>query len=276
MTGKLEGKVAIVSGSGRGIGQAVALKLAAEGATVVVNDIDAGPADETVTKISMAGGRAIACIGNITAPDFAESFVGCAIDQFGGLDIIVNNAGYTWDSVVQKMSDEQWHAMLDIHLTAPFRILRVASGFIRNAVKAEKEAGAPVFRKVVNISSMAGLGGNAGQANYSAAKAGIIGLTRALAKEWGRYLVNVNCVAFGLINTRLTSGPADGTSSVNIEGRHIRTGINSDLLRTMEASIPLGRGGTPEEAAGAVALFCYPESNYVSGELLLCSGGYRL
>lgn len=274
--GKLADKVALVSGSGRGIGQAVALKLAEEGASVVVNDLDAGPAEETVARIKAAGGKAVACLGSVTATDFADRFVRTAIDTFGGLDIIVNNAGYTWDNVIQKMTDEQWYAMIDVHLTAPFRIMRAASEFIRNAAKAEAEAGTPKYRKVVNISSIAGVGGNAGQVNYSAAKAGIIGLTRTLAKEWGRYKVNVNCVAYGLINTRLTSGPADGSSAVDIEGKKIKTGLNPDLIKAMESMIPLGRGGTPEEAAGAVAMFCYPESNYVSGELLVCGGGFRI
>jgi len=274
--GKLAGKVALISGSGRGIGQAVALKLAAEGASVVINDLDAAPAEETVAQIKAARGQAVACVGSVTAPDFAERFVKTGVECFGGLDIIVNNAGYTWDNVVQKMTDEQWHAMLDVHLTAPFRILRAASAFIRNAAKAEAEAGTAIYRKVVNISSIAGVGGNAGQANYAAAKAGIIGLTRTLAKEWGRYKVNVNCVAYGLINTRLTSGPADGSSEVDIEGRKIKTGVNPQLLKAMESMIPLGRGGTPEEAAGAVAMLCYPESNYVSGELLVCGGGLHI
>ncbi|WP_420464894.1 SDR family NAD(P)-dependent oxidoreductase [Panacagrimonas sp.] len=274
--GKLDGKVAIVTGSGRGIGQAVALKLVEEGASVVINDLDAGPAEETVARITAAGGKAVACIGSVTAPDFAERFVGTAVEQLGGLHIIVNNAGYTWDNVLQKMSDEQWYGMVDVHMTAPFRILRAASEYIRIASKKEAESGLSVHRKVVNISSIAGVGGNAGQINYAAAKAGIIGLTRALAKEWGRYKVNVNCVAFGLINTRLTNAPADGSSSVEIEGRKIKTGVNPDLLKAMEAQIPLGRGGTPEEAAGAVAMLCYPESNYVSGELLVCGGGFRI
>ncbi|MGB2904652.1 MAG: SDR family NAD(P)-dependent oxidoreductase, partial [Candidatus Dechloromonas phosphoritropha] len=264
--GKLEGKVAIVSGSGRGIGRAVALKLATEGASVVINDLDVAPAEQTVAEIVAAGGQAIACIGSVTAPDFAERFVQNAITHFGGLDIIVNNAGYTWDNVVQKMTDEQWYAMIDVHLTAPFRILRAAAEFLRNAARKESEAGDEKCRKVVNVSSIAGVGGNAGQVNYAAAKAGVIGMTRTLAKEWGRYRVNVNCVAFGLINTRLTRAPADGSSTLDIAGRQIKAGVNPDLLKQMEALVPLGRGGTPEEAAGAIALLCYPESNYISGE----------
>ena len=272
MNRKLEGKVALVTGSGRGIGRAIALKLASEGAQVVVNDLDEAPALETVQAITAAGGKAVACVGSVTAPDFAERFVGTATDAFQGIDIIVNNAGYTWDNVIQKMSDEQWYAILDCHLTAPFRILRAAQPVIRALSKAEAEAGERRVRKVVNISSVAGLFGNAGQSNYSAAKAGIVGMTQTLAKEWGRMNVTVNCVAYGLISTRLTSAAA-GEASAQIEGRDIKLGVNPDLLQAMERTIPLGRAGTPEEAANAVYLLCIPESDYVSGQTLLCSGG---
>ena len=273
MTRKLEGKTAIVTGSGRGIGREIALKLAREGARVVINDLDAAPAEETVADISAAGGQAVACIGSVTDAGFADRFVQTAINTFGGLDIIVNNAGYTWDNVVQKMTDEQWEAMLAVHLTAPFRILRAASGFIKEAARAEAEAGTPVHRKVVNISSTSGVYGNAGQANYAAAKAGINGLTKAMAKEWGRYKVNVNSLAFGLIKTRLTEADASAGASINIAGQQIKVGVNPQILKNAEALIPLGRGGTPEEAAGAVYLFCIPESNYVSGQVLVCGGG---
>ena len=272
MTLKLDGKVALITGSGRGIGRAIALKLASEGARIVVNDLDAEPAEETVQAIRAAGGQAVACVGSVAAPDFAERFIGTAVSEFKGLDIIVNNAGYTWDSVVQKMTDEQWYAMIDVHLTAPFRILRAAQPVIRALSKAETEAGRRVVRKVVNISSVAGLFGNAGQANYAAGKAGIVGLTQTLAKEWGRMNVTVNCVAFGFIQTRLTASTAEAATA-NIEGREIKVGINPGLLAMMEQSIPLGRGGTPEEAAGAVYLLCAPESDYVSGQTLMCSGG---
>lgn len=273
MQPKLQGKVALVSGSGRGIGREIALKLASEGASVVINDLDPAPAAQTVNDIVAAGGKAVACVGNVTEAGFADRFVATAIDQFGGLDIIVNNAGYTWDNVVQKMTDEQWEAMLAVHLTAPFRIMRAASGFIREAAKREADAGLSVHRKVVNISSTSGVYGNAGQANYAAAKAGINGLTKAMAKEWGRYKVNVNSVAFGLIMTRLTQPLTAGDASVDIAGRTIAVGVQPDRLKAAEATIPLGRGGTPEEAAGAVYMFCIPESNYVSGQVLVCGGG---
>jgi 3-oxoacyl-[acyl-carrier protein] reductase len=229
-----------------------------------------------VADIKKAGGIAVACAGSVTADGFAEKFVKTAIDGFGGLDIIINNAGYSWDNVVQKMTDEQWNAIIDVHLTAPFKILRAASEFIRAASKKEAEAGQEVFRKVVNISSIAGTGGNAGQANYSAGKAGVIGLTKALSKEWGRYKVNVNAVAFGMIKTRLTEASAGGNASIDIEGQKIKVGVNPDLLEMMERGIPLGRSGTPEEAAGSVYLLCIPESNYVSGQTLICGGGISI
>ncbi len=271
------GKTAIVTGSGRGIGREIALKLAADGAAVVVNDLDEAPAFGTVAAIEAAGGRAVACAGSVTADDFAERFVGTAVDAFGSLDIIVNNAGYTWDTVIQKMTDEQWDAILDVHLKAPFRILRAAQPVISGQVKAERAEGRPVpCRKVVNISSIAGLGGNAGQVNYAAAKAGVTGLTKTLAKEWGRYNVTVNTVAFGLITTRLTEVPADGDGSIDIAGRELKVGVNPQLLEAMAANIPLGRAGTPQEAAGAVYLLCRPESDYVSAQTLVCGGGYMI
>ncbi|GAB7007997.1 3-oxoacyl-[acyl-carrier-protein] reductase [Nocardioides sp. AN3] len=273
--GNLQNKVAIVSGSGRGIGREIALKLAAEGAAVVVNDLDADPAKETVAAIEAAGGRATTCIGSVTEDDFAEGFVQTAVDTFGGLDIIVNNAGYTWDSVIQKMTDEQWDAILDVHLKAPFRILRAAQPVISAAVKKAKDAGEPVpCRKVVNISSIAGLGGNAGQTSYAAAKAGVTGLSKTLSKEWGRYNVTVNTVAFGLIKTRLTETPAGADGTIDVEGKEIKVGVNPDLLSTMERMIPLGRGGTSAEAAGAVYLLCTPESDYISGQTVVCGGGF--
>jgi 3-oxoacyl-[acyl-carrier protein] reductase len=272
MNRTLEGKVAIVTGSGRGIGRSVALKLASEGARVVINDLDAAPAQEVAAEIRQAGGQAMTFACNVSDPDFGESLVQAALDTFDGIDIIVNNAGYTWDNVIQKMTDEQWDAIIDCHLKAPFNLLRAAQPYFREVSKAEAEIGQEVFRKVVNISSISGTQGNPGQVNYSAAKAGVVGLTKTLAKEWGRMKVNVNCVAFGFIETRLTQ-PTTEEKTVRIEGREIRVGVNPDRIVQASKEIPLGRPGTPEEAAGSVYMLCIPESNYVTGQTLICGGG---
>jgi 3-oxoacyl-[acyl-carrier protein] reductase len=250
------------------------LKLARDGARVVVNDLDESFANETVEAIRAAGSDAISVIGSVVEKDFGDRFVRASIDVFGGVDIIVNNAGYTWDSVVQKTTDEQWQAMIDVHMTAPFRILRAAADFIRMKAKEEAEAGQEVFRKVVNISSLAGVGGNAGQIGYGAAKAGVNGITKTMCKEWGRFKVNVNSVAFGLIRTRLTEAAAGGGAAIAVDGKNIKVGVNPEVLKTMEQGIPLGRAGTPEEAAGAVYLLCLPESDYISGQVIVCSGGF--
>ena len=271
--GKLNGKVAIVSGSGRGIGRAIAEKFAAEGASVVVNDIDAEPAAETVAVISAAGGSAVACNGDVTAPDFGDRFVAAALENFGDLHIIVNNAGYTWDNVIQKMSDEQFQAMLDVHTVAPFRILRAASEHIRAAAKREIESGEYVIRKVVNISSISGTRGNAGQINYSSAKASMIGMTQTMAREWGRYRVNVNCIAFGIIETRLAAAVAGEKTMIEVGDREVPIGIPEELTKLTKSVIPMGRAGTPEEAAGSVFMLCIPESDYVSGQVIVCGGG---
>ncbi|WP_284459836.1 SDR family NAD(P)-dependent oxidoreductase [Cupriavidus campinensis] len=272
MSKKLEGKVAIVTGAGRGIGRCIALKFANEGASVVVNDLDAAPANEVVAEIRAAGGQALAFPCNVTAPDFGDRLVKATLEAFGGIDIIVNNAGYTWDNVIQKMSDEQWDAIIDCHLKAPFNLLRAAQPYFREASKAEAADGREVVRKVVNISSTSGTQGNAGQVNYSAAKAGVMGMTKTLAREWGRMKVNVNCVAFGFIATRLTEPTAE-EKTVSIEGRDIKVGVNPDRIVQASKEIALGRPGTPEEAAGSVFMFCIPESDYVTGQTIICGGG---
>ena len=224
---KLEGKVAYVTGSGRGIGRSVALKLAREGAKVVVNDLDQEPADEVVGAIEALGGEAIAVVGSVTDADFGDKFIKAGIEAFGGVDIIVNNAGYTWDALVHKMGDDQFDAMIDVHLKAPFRVIRAASGFIRAEAEKEAAEGREVFRKIVNISSIAGTGG---QINYSSAKSGVLGMTKTMAKEWGRLKVNVNCVAFGFIETRLTEA-SDEKKTIVVEGNEVGIGIPKKLVR---------------------------------------------
>jgi 3-oxoacyl-[acyl-carrier protein] reductase len=270
----LKGKAALVTGSGRGIGRAIALQLANAGASVMLNDIDREPLFETGSLIDAAGGVARALPGDITAPEFPQKLVDATVKGFGSIDIIVNNAGYTWDNVIQKMTDEQFQAMLDIHMVAPFRILRAASGFIREAAKREIAEGKRVMRKVVNITSVSGTDGIAGQAGYGAGKSGINGLTKAMCKEWGRYNVNVNSVGFGFIETRLVR-PLSENETIEMKGHKIKVGIQQASRDAVATHCPLGRAGTPEEAAGAVLFFCSPLSDYVSGEILIVSGGAR-
>jgi 3-oxoacyl-[acyl-carrier protein] reductase len=271
--GMLDGKVAILTGSGRGIGAAAAKMFAAEGASVVVSDLDPAPAEETAAAIRNAGGKAIVVAGDVTDPTFPAQLVKATLDAFGDIDIIVNNAGYTWDAVIQNMTDKQWYAMIDVHTTAPFRILREASNFIREAAKKEQAAtGRAKARKVVNVSSVSGVYGNAGQVNYSTAKAGITGLTKTLAKEWGRYNVQVNCVCYGFIETRLTA-PKESAEKVQRGGEEVALGVPDQLRQMAPLLIPLGRPGTPEEAAGPMLFLASPLSDYVSGHVLEVTGG---
>lgn len=270
MSFHLDGRTALVTGAGRGIGRAIATQLAAAGASVMINDID----PDVLTEAQKAvGAKCKTWPGDLTAPDAPRKLVDTMVAEFGSIDIIVNNAGYTWDNVIQKMTDEQFQAMLDIHVVTPFRILRAASGWIRDIAKKESAAGQRVMRKVVNISSISGTDGNAGQAGYSSGKAAVIGLTKTIAKEWGRYNVNVNAVAFGMIETRLIQPLAGESASIEIKGRTIPVGVQQKMLDAAKTMCPLGRLGTPEEAAGAVIFFCSPLSDYVSGEVLVVSGG---
>ncbi len=260
----LESKVALVTGAGRGIGRAIAQQLAQAGARVMVNDLDGDLLKDDPHAMA----------GDITDPALPQQLVDRTVAELGGLDIIVNNAGYTWDGVIQKTTDEQFQAMLDIHIVAPFRILRAAAGFIRETAKREIAEGRRVHRKVVNITSIAATDGGAGQAGYSSGKAAVIGLTRTMAKEWGRYNVNVNAVGFGLIGTRLIQ-PLTAESKIEVKGREIRVGVQPGVLDQVIAGSPLGRAGTVEEAAGAVMFFCSPLSDFVTGEVLMCAGGMR-
>jgi 3-oxoacyl-[acyl-carrier protein] reductase len=268
----LEGKTAIVTGSGRGIGRAIAKRLVSAGACVMLNDLDERMLHES--KESLPDPERVDVIaGDLTDPEVPAKVVDATLGSFNALDIIVNNAGYSWDNVIQKTTDEQFQAMLDIHLVTPFRLLRAASSHIREAAKREMAGGQRIMRKVVNITSISGTDGNPGQAGYSSGKAGVIGLTKTLAKEWGRYNVNVNAVGFGLIETRLVQ-PLDGEgASIEMHGHNIRLGVQPTLLESVKSACPLGRLGTPDEAAGAVLFFCSPLSDYVTGEVLICGGG---
>ena len=276
MGSMLQDRVAIITGSGRGIGQAAAMRFAEEGAKVVVSDIDAQPAEETVAAIKAAGGEAVAFVGDVMAPEFAEGIVQKAADTWGGLHIIVNNAGFTWDCMVHKMAEEQWDKILDIHLKAPYRIIKAAYPYFCNAAKEELEKeGQAVARKIVNISSVAGVGGNLGQANYSSAKAGIVGLTKTMSKEWARYNVQANCVAFGFIDTRLTQDKEKGIE-VDTGKEKVAVGVPAKQRDIFIKMIPMARPGTTEEAASAILFFASPLSNYVSGQLLICGGGFSM
>jgi 3-oxoacyl-[acyl-carrier protein] reductase len=267
--GVLDGKAAIVTGSARGIGRATAELLAEQGARVLINDLDGDVAEQAATEI---GGETAVFGGDLTQPGVPDQLVQKAVDEFGQIDIIVNNAGYTWDGVAHKMTDEQFQAMLEIHTVVPFRVIRAAAPHLREPAKKERDEGREVFRKIVNVSSISGTMGNAGQVNYSAAKAGVVGLTKTLAKEWGGFKINVNAVAFGFVETRLTASKEEG-GKIEIEGKEIDLGIPEQMRQLAAAIIPLGRAATPEEAAGPVFFLCSPWANYVHGQILHVTGG---
>jgi 3-oxoacyl-[acyl-carrier protein] reductase len=265
----LAGKAAIVTGSARGIGRAAAELLAEHGARVVVADVDAELAGEAAAAI----GDAVAFGGDLSDDGVPEAVVRKAIDSFGRLDIVVNNAGYTWDGMAHKMSDEQFRAMLEIHTVVPFKVLRAAAPYLRDAGKADREVGREVFRKVVNVTSISGTQGNVGQANYAAAKAGLVGLTKTLAREWGPFKVNVNAVAFGFVETRLTAASDEGGETITRGEVEIQLGIPAKVRQLAATVIPLGRPATPREAAGPIFFLCSPWSNFVHGQVLTASGG---
>jgi len=267
--GVLDGKAAIVTGSARGIGRATAELLTEHGAQVLINDLDGDVAEQAAGEIK---GETTVFAGDLTKEGVPDQLVQTAVDSFGKIDIIVNNAGYTWDGPIHKMTDEQFQAMLDIHVVAPFRIIRAAAPHLREPAKKERDEGREYFRKIVNVSSISGTMGNAGQANYSAAKSGIVGLTKTLAKEWGQFKINVNAVAFGFVETRLTAAKEDA-GTFQREGQDIQLGIPEQLRAMASAIIPLGRPASTEEAAGGVFFLCSPWSNYIHGQVLNVTGG---
>jgi 3-oxoacyl-[acyl-carrier protein] reductase len=265
----LDGKVAIVTGSARGIGRATAELLAEQGAKVLINDLDADVAEQTSREIET---DTLVFAGDLTKPGVPEQLVQKVIDEWGQVDILVNNAGYTLDAPIHKMSDEWFQRMLDIHSVVPFRMCRAVAPHMREPAKVERDEGREVFRKIVNVSSISGTMGNAGQANYSSGKSAVVGMTKTLAKEWGQFKINVNAVAFGYIETRLTASK-DESNVMEIDGERVQLGIPDQLRGMATVLIPLGRPGTPKEAAGGVLFLCSPWSNYVHGQVLNITGG---
>lgn len=272
-TGRLDGRVALVTGAGQGIGRAIVLKLILEGSRVLANDLDAASLQRLSADVARLGGVCETYPGDVTAKEFGDRAVSACVERFGDLHILINNAGYIWNSRIANHTDEQWYAMLDVHATGPFRVLRAAGNHFRAMAKEGRTVPA---RKVVNISSVSGLFGEATQFSYAAAKSALVGMTRSLAKDWGRYNVTVNCVAFGLIETRLTQTFAGAVPEIEIGERRLKVGLDAAQVEAMKRLIPLGRAGTPEEAAGAVVLFCLPESDFISGEIIVAAGGLRM
>jgi len=267
--GVLDGRSAIVTGSARGIGRATAEMLVAHGAQVLINDLDGDVAEQAATEIA---GQTAVFAGDLTKPGVPDQLIQKAVDSFGAIDIIVNNAGYTLDAPIHKMTDEHFQAMIDIHTVVPFRVIRAAAPHLREPAKKEREEGREVFRKIVNVSSTSGTFGNAGQANYSAGKAAVVGLTKTLAKEWGQFKINVNAVAFGFIDTRLTQAKVD-ENTMEKDGEKIQLGIPEQMRQMASMLIPIGRPASPEEAAGGIFFLCSPWSNYVHGQTLHVTGG---
>jgi 3-oxoacyl-[acyl-carrier protein] reductase len=265
----LSDKVAIVTGSARGIGRATAELLCEHGAKVLINDLDGDVAEQTASEIN---GDTLVFGGDLTKPGVCDDLVAKVVGEWGRVDILINNAGYTIDAPIHKMSDEAFQRMIDIHNVVPFRMCRAVAPHMREPAKQEREQGVEVFRKIVNVSSISGTMGNAGQANYSSGKSGVIGLTKTLAKEWGQFKINVNAVAFGFIETRLTAVKED-SNTMEIDGQTVQLGIPGQMRELAPNLIPLGRPGQPAEAAGGIFLLCTPWANFITGQVLGITGG---
>ncbi len=253
-------------------GSMVAELFASEGAKVLINDLDGDVAEEAAREID---GETAVFAGDLTRDGVPDELVKAATEAFDSVDILVNNAGYTWDGVVHRMSDEQFQAMLDIHTIVPFRMIRALAPAWREAAKAERAEGREVFRKIVNVSSISGTMGNAGQANYSAAKAGVTGLTKTIAKEWGQFKINCNAVAFGFVETRLTQAKEKGETmkAAGERDEQVELGVPEQMRQMASMMIPLGRPAQPIEAAGPVLFLCSALGNYVHGQVINVTGG---
>ena len=266
----LSDKVAIVTGSARGIGRATAELLSEQGAKVLINDLDGDVAEQTASEID---GDTLVFGGDLTKPGVCDDLVGKVIDAWGRVDILVNNAGYTIDAPIHKMSDDAFQRMIDIHNVVPFRMCRAVAPHMREPAKQEREQGVEVFRKIVNVSSICGTMGNAGQANYASGKSGVIGLTKTLAKEWGQFKINVNAVAFGFIETRLTAVKEDVQHDADRRrdgaARDPRPDARARAQRSSRWAAPASRSRPP----GGIFLLCTPWANYITGQVLGITGG---
>ena len=273
----LAGEVAVITGAGRGIGAAAARLFAKHGARVVVSDLDGDLASEVARSIQEAGGEALAVVGDVTEPAFPGRLLDAAVGRFGDLTVLIPNAGFTHDGVVHKMGDAQFTSMLDVHLTAPFRLIRAAAPYMRDRAKEEaRRLGRARPRCILNVSSTSGVHGNAGQVNYGAAKAGVVGLTKSVAKEWGQFNIRCNCLVFGMIRTRLTGDKEAQGESIRVNGSSVRLGIPGGMGAAVEAMNPLQRVGSPEEAAGAMLLLASPLASYITGQAVEVTGGTHL
>jgi 3-oxoacyl-[acyl-carrier protein] reductase len=270
--GLLDGKSAIITGSARGIGRATAELFCREGAKVLINDLDGDVTEQAAKEID---GETAVFAGDLTKPGTPDEMVKAAVDAFGQVDAVVNNAGYTWDGVIHKMTDEQFQAMLDIHTIVPFRVIRALAPSWREAAKQEAQEGKEVFRKIVNVTSISGTMGNAGQANYSSAKAGVTGLTKTVAKEWGQFKINCNAVAFGFVETRLTQAKEKGETmkAAGEREEQVSLGIPEQMRQMARMTIPLGRPAEPSDAAGPVLFLCSDLSNFIHGQVINVTGG---
>jgi 3-oxoacyl-[acyl-carrier protein] reductase len=262
----LAGKVAIVTGSGRGIGRATATHLAHAGAHVVINDIDDGPAQEAAEEVRKSGGEAAVVLGSVVKPETAQALVEAAVKAWGRLDVLVNNAGITRDAMLQRMTDEQFTLVLDVIVRGSFNCIRAAAPYMRDAGKNDLKAGRRVHRKIVNVSSIAGIHGAVGNVNYATAKAAIVGMTKAVAREWAPFMINCNAVAPGIIDTRMTAARTDSKDVATL-------GIPADVREQIIKKIPIGRIGTPEDVANAILFFASPASDFITGEVLEIHGG---
>jgi 3-oxoacyl-[acyl-carrier protein] reductase len=256
MTARLTGKACIVTGAGRGIGRAIALSFAAEGARVVVNDADGAAADAVVKEIAENDGSAVAEGSPIGTMEAAQNVLHVALESFGAVDVLVNNAGILRDRMTHTMSEEEFDDVIRVHLKGTWACGRAAIRHWRPLAKEESGSGSERHRKIINVTSASGLIGSAGQSNYSAAKMGIVGLTKTWAKELGRLRINVNAIAPAAL-TAMTEPLLE----------------NPEVAERRLARFPLGRYGAPEEIAPAFVFFASDESNYITGQVLCVDGG---